>query len=201
LLDISNAVVERARQIFQRNQLRGRFLVGDATALPFDDCSFDIVFSIGLLEHFEDIETPLKEQIRVLAPKGLFLGYIVPEYEDNVQNDYEWINDILKATVPSKIRSNIQKDKLYRSESGSDRYLEKLKKFNVRDLQATGVYPLPMISYSTEFPFTLLDEKSEKILVEHFQGLLDKRKKKIGRNPWICDEGYGQAFLIWCYKR
>ena len=42
-------------------------------------------FYQGLLEHFEDIVTPIEEQIRILDKGGLFIGYIVPEYEDNIQ--------------------------------------------------------------------------------------------------------------------
>ena len=52
---------------------------GNALQLPFDEGNFDIVFSIGLLEHFDDINKPISEQIRVLSNGGLWIGYIVPD--------------------------------------------------------------------------------------------------------------------------
>ncbi len=61
---------------------------------------YDLVFSIGLLEHFEEIEKAIAEQVRILAPNGLFIGYVVPHIPDNVQKNYTWICDILKAIIP-----------------------------------------------------------------------------------------------------
>jgi ubiquinone/menaquinone biosynthesis C-methylase UbiE len=49
------------------------FLLGDARALPFDSESFDLVYSIGLLEHFEQPGILLTEQHRVLKPSGFLL--------------------------------------------------------------------------------------------------------------------------------
>lgn len=201
LLDSSRSAIDTAQEIFSAHGLRARFDVGDAMNLPYDDGSFDVVFSIGLLEHFEDIETPLSEQISVLSKGGLFLGYVVPKYTDNVQKGYNWINDLLKEMVDVNTLKDVsQKEIIFRSDADSKRYIDVLKGLPVRDINASGVYPLPMISYSIEFPFTLLNFRSEKVLVKHFQSILDERKTKTGCNPWLCDEGYGQAFLIWCFK-
>jgi len=49
--------------------------VGDAAKLPFEDESFDIVYSHGVLHHTPDIEQCLSEIRRVLRPGGrLILG-------------------------------------------------------------------------------------------------------------------------------
>ena len=63
-----------------------------------------------------------------------------------------------------------------------------------------GTYPLPMISHSIEFPFSLMPKESEISLVKKFESDLKKRQQKTGRHPWICEEGYGNAFLIWALK-
>lgn len=47
----------------------------DATALPFDDARFDLVFSFIMLHHVVQWETTLSEVARVLRPDGLFVGY------------------------------------------------------------------------------------------------------------------------------
>ena len=202
LLDSSESAIKAAKNVFKKSGLKAKFDVGDAMSLPYHDGAFDIVFSIGLLEHFEDIETPIIEQMRVLCKDGLFLAYVVPKYTDNVQKDYEWINELLKESMNFDLCDCVnQKEHVFRSDADSVRYIEVLKKNLVREINASGVYPLPMISYSVEFPFTLLNAASEIILVEQFQEALDKRREKSKRNPWLCTEGFGQAFLIWGYKK
>lgn len=198
LLDISPDVIEVAKKIFQDNKLKAKCVVGDANKLPYKDNSFDVVVSIGLLEHFEDIETPIKEQIRILDKGGLFLGYVVPKYHNNVQKDFVWFNDILKA-YKKAAEGLPPKEKLFRSDADSKPYIKLLKKYKLKGIKASGIYCLPMISHSIEFPFSLMPSEAEKVVVEHFKNIL-KSRKNIGLHPWLCKEGYGQAFLVWGYK-
>jgi ubiquinone/menaquinone biosynthesis C-methylase UbiE len=167
LLDLSPKVISIAEAIFSKNGLKARFDVGDACKLPYPEGSFDLVFSIGLLEHFDDIEVPIREQTRVLAPGGLFIGYVVPKYTDNIQKDYEWINRILKGYASSSDQSQAAKEDVFRSDHGSGRYLPLLEKYGIRNPSSAGVYPLPMVSHSIDFPFTLMPQVSESALVSH----------------------------------
>jgi len=73
--DFDEAMVENAA-----HRLRGcgeRVEVGqaDATALPFDDASFDTVVSFIMLHHTVQWETALAEASRVLRPGGKLIGY------------------------------------------------------------------------------------------------------------------------------
>jgi ubiquinone/menaquinone biosynthesis C-methylase UbiE len=200
LVDLSKSVLETAKKIFSTNQLDAEFVIGDANSLDIPDKSFDVIYSIGLLEHFDDIETPLKEQIRVLDDGGIWFGYIVPKYKNNVQTEFSWINDILEGYHEKNDTAPVNKQKIFRSDYGSKRYTSILKQLGLKNIQASGVYPLPMISHSIDFPFSLMPDRSEHQLVRHFEKVLAERKTKNGTHPWLCDEGYGNAFLVWGVK-
>ncbi|MHB1929717.1 MAG: class I SAM-dependent methyltransferase [Acidimicrobiales bacterium] len=47
----------------------------DATALPFDDASFDVVLSFIMLHHVGEWEDAVREATRVLTPGGVLVGY------------------------------------------------------------------------------------------------------------------------------
>ena len=59
--------------MFETNGLAARFFVDDCTKMNFPSDEFDLIFSIGLLEHFEDIQHVISEQFRVLKSGGLFI--------------------------------------------------------------------------------------------------------------------------------
>ncbi len=202
LLDLSPSAMETAERIFSRNGLKGTFLVGDAlnTGLP-DGCQ-DVIVSIGLLEHIEDLEAALTEEVRLLAPGGLLLCYVVPERPENVQKDYNVVCKIL-ALYDEALRGKREagaKPDLYRSDADSSVYLEILSRLPMRGVQASGVYPFPMISPSPTFPFTLMPPPMETLLVADFTKRLEERREAFDRNPWLCDEEVGQAFLVWGFK-
>ncbi len=200
LLDLSPDVIEIAKEIFAHNNLSANFLVGDAYDLELDDNSFDLVFSIGVFEHFEDIATPIKEQIRILDKGGLFIAYIVPEYNDNIQKNFHWVNEILKGYVNSNNLRPGQSDKheVYRSDRGSEKYIPVLEEFGLKNISSSGTYPVPMISHSINFPFSLMPPESEKSFVRYLDSILKSNTNF--PHPWMCNEGEGNAFVIWGYK-
>lgn len=46
--------------------------------LPFPNASFDIVLSMGVLEHVQDDRASLREIRRILKPRGLFFCFFLP---------------------------------------------------------------------------------------------------------------------------
>jgi len=200
LLDLSPDVIKIAKEIFAKNDLEAKFMVGDAYNLDLADNSFDLVFSIGVFEHFEDIATPIKEQIRILDKGGLFIGYIVPEYKDNVQKDFGWVNEVLKGYVSEAMSGTqqIEKHEVYRSDRGSEKYIPILQEFGLSNINACGVYPLPMVSHSIDFPFSLMPPESERSFVKYLNKILSANTSF--KHPWMCNEGDGNAFVVWGYK-
>jgi ubiquinone/menaquinone biosynthesis C-methylase UbiE len=79
LLDASPAALHVARRRFERRGLRATYTLGNVYSLPFQDNTFDILTSFGLLEHFVDVEKVIAEMVRVIKPGGMFFADIVPE--------------------------------------------------------------------------------------------------------------------------
>jgi len=202
LLDLSPSAIERAQEAFDKEGLSAKFDIGDCLNLPYPDNSFDLVFSIGLLEHFQEIDKVISEQVRILAPSGLFIGYVVPELPENLQKNYEWVNDLLRALLPDETtEASTGKTDVYRSDALSPPYLAVMNDLGLEEIGHDGAYSLPMISHSPAFPFSLLPSEAEKSLVNTFEKWLSEREKDSGSDPWRCAEGEGQAFLVWGRKK
>mgnify|MGYP005654211001 CR=1 FL=1 len=48
-------------------------IIADAADLPFEDDSFDLIFSSNVLEHVEQLDVAFNEMKRVLAPGGMMI--------------------------------------------------------------------------------------------------------------------------------
>lgn len=73
-VDISEHAVEWAKAWAAREGLEIDFRVADITALPYEDSSFDVVVSHGVLDHVPlEVATRAAHEVhRVLKPVGLF---------------------------------------------------------------------------------------------------------------------------------
>jgi SAM-dependent methyltransferase len=67
-VDIAPDVVQEARAVLKNH--RPGFAMGDVRALPFGDDSFDLIYSMGTIEHFPEFYQAVKEIFRVLKPGG-----------------------------------------------------------------------------------------------------------------------------------
>jgi SAM-dependent methyltransferase len=69
-VDLTEAAVELARKRFELFDLPGKFQTADAENLDFDNESFDLVYSHGVLHHTPETEKAIREIHRVLRPGG-----------------------------------------------------------------------------------------------------------------------------------
>ena len=82
-----------------RTQLRGRFLVANANKIPFDDKSFDVVFSFGVFFYFDNLQYAqevLDEMLRIARVSGCL--YIFD------------VNDSEKRAIYDEMRSQENRD-------------------------------------------------------------------------------------------
>lgn len=69
-VDLTEAAVELARKRFEIFGVPGKFQTADAEQLEFDDNTFDLVYSHGVLHHTPDTAKAIREIHRVLRPGG-----------------------------------------------------------------------------------------------------------------------------------
>jgi SAM-dependent methyltransferase len=55
--------------------------VGDVRDLPFGDASFDLIYSMGTIEHFDETERAVEEIARVLKPGGRAIVGVPNRYD------------------------------------------------------------------------------------------------------------------------
>lgn len=77
-LDFSKDALNVCRKLAKQENVKVETILADCRQIPIKDDSFDLVFSVGLIEHFEDPIPVIKEQLRVLK-KGGFLIIDVPQ--------------------------------------------------------------------------------------------------------------------------
>ena len=79
-VDLSGGHLQIAQENFRVRGLTGRFVHHDAETLPFEDNTFDLVYSNGVLHHTPNTTRAVREVFRVLKPGG---RAIVMMYAEN----------------------------------------------------------------------------------------------------------------------
>jgi len=104
-VDLTEAGVESAARLLALEGLDGRVLVADAEHLPFDDESFDVVYSWGVLHHTPDTRQAVAEVHRVLRPHGearIMLYALGSPFAFGV-----WARQVLRERRPLSVRTAI----------------------------------------------------------------------------------------------
>lgn len=115
----------------------------DEVRLPFEDASFDIVLSMGVLEHVKDDFRSLEEIRRILKPRGLLFCFFLP-YR------LSWTQYV------SRRGGNNYHDRLY-TKNGT-RALLRRAGFNVEDMWHRQLLPKNSVRYPAYHLFEALDQ-------------------------------------------
>ncbi len=68
-IDLASEVVRQAGRLLERHP--AALMVADARSLPFPPNTFDFVYSMGTIEHFNEYDVAVREIYRVLKPSGV----------------------------------------------------------------------------------------------------------------------------------
>jgi ubiquinone/menaquinone biosynthesis C-methylase UbiE len=74
--DFSQIAMETTRNLLKEANLPAQVIQADATALIFEDNTFDCVYSFGVLHHIPHVEKALAEIKRVLKPGGTVMAML-----------------------------------------------------------------------------------------------------------------------------
>ncbi|MEO6885675.1 MAG: class I SAM-dependent methyltransferase [Jatrophihabitantaceae bacterium] len=102
VVDLDPAMVAATTRRLGPFGARASVRIGDATALPFTDESFDTVVSFLMLHHVGAWESAVAEVGRVLRPGGRFLGYDLPDSAiSRTIHHADGIHDMRSITEPT----------------------------------------------------------------------------------------------------
>lgn len=107
--DLSAGHLALAQENFRLRGLDGRFVHGDAETLPFEDASFDLVYSNGVIHHTPNTQQVVDEIFRVLRPGGRAIIMVYSEsslhYWRNLVRDLGLRDGLLEEVSVGEIMS------------------------------------------------------------------------------------------------
>lgn len=82
-LDFSDVMIEQAKKINDKwiNNGQTKFVLGDVAALPFNNDSFNKIFTINTIYFWQDTDTIIEQIKRVLLPQGKLIIILRPKHQ------------------------------------------------------------------------------------------------------------------------
>jgi 2-polyprenyl-3-methyl-5-hydroxy-6-metoxy-1,4-benzoquinol methylase len=107
-IDPSKAVFSAAQLL--KNNDNVRISKAGVDTIPFEDNSFDFVFSLGVLHHIPDTADAMKKCVDKLKSNGYFLVYLYYNFEQRgmLFKTIFWLSSLLRFFV-SKLPSSLKK--------------------------------------------------------------------------------------------
>jgi glycosyltransferase involved in cell wall biosynthesis/ubiquinone/menaquinone biosynthesis C-methylase UbiE len=106
-VDLSGGHLEIAKENFRLRGLSGRFVHHDAEHLPFDDNSFDVVYSNGVLHHTPNTRRAIAEILRVLKPGGRAIVMVYAENSLHYWRNLVWYYGMRSGDLAARSMGDI----------------------------------------------------------------------------------------------
>jgi glycosyltransferase involved in cell wall biosynthesis/ubiquinone/menaquinone biosynthesis C-methylase UbiE len=125
-LDLSSGHLELARENFRLRGLAGEFVLHDAESLPFDDDTFDVVYSNGVLHHTPNTRAVVREIQRVLKPGGKAIVMMYAESSLHYWRNLVWAIGLKEHQLLRHSMGEIMSRSVERSDNAAARPLVKV---------------------------------------------------------------------------
>jgi glycosyltransferase involved in cell wall biosynthesis/ubiquinone/menaquinone biosynthesis C-methylase UbiE len=114
-VDLSAGHLQIAQENFRLRGLAGRFVHHDAESLPFDNASFDLVYSNGVLHHTPNTRDAVAEIFRVLRPGGRVIAMVYAENSLQYWRNLVWRLGLKDGDLASRSMGEIMSRTVERS--------------------------------------------------------------------------------------
>ena len=125
-VDLSSGHIELAKENFAARGLDGRFFVQDAESLAFDDNSFDLVYSNGVIHHTPNTYQVVREIWRVLKPGGRAIVMVYAENSIHYWRNLVWAIGINVGQLRKYSMGEIMSRTVERNDNAAARPLVKV---------------------------------------------------------------------------
>ncbi|MDP1571602.1 MAG: methyltransferase domain-containing protein [Vicinamibacterales bacterium] len=125
-IDLSSGHLELAKENFRLRGLQGTFVHHDAERLPFDDDTFDVVYSNGVIHHTPNTYDVVREIRRVLRPGGKAIVMVYAENSLHYWRNLVWAIGIREHALQQQSMGDIMSRSVERSDNAAARPLVKV---------------------------------------------------------------------------
>ena len=204
-VDFSQESINIAEKNAKKYNSNARFIKGDIfepeailKRANLEVSKFDIIISLGVLEHIENINDCFEIHFNLMNKGGLFLAMIVPE-KKSIQDYFAPLNRFL-ISINSKEKKNgklkhldkktlSKTDEVFRSFKNKNYYEKKLKKSGFKQIKAYEANPLPTIRP--------LHPYLEKFLVKVYNSYLNLSKKCLNNDIFFnCSDKFSRCHFL-----
>lgn len=147
-IDLTNAGIEITERRLAMYGLKSNLKRVDAEILPFEDNSFDVVYSWGVIHHSENPQAIVNEIKRVLKPNGEFIGMFYNRR--SLAGIVAWLKFALLKGKPWRSISYVLYH--YNESIGTKAYTDSELRNIFKDFSAVKITPLVTISDYTYLP-------------------------------------------------
>jgi glycosyltransferase involved in cell wall biosynthesis/ubiquinone/menaquinone biosynthesis C-methylase UbiE len=106
-VDLSEGHLQHARENFRLRGLTGRFVHHDAETLPFENDTFDLVYSNGVIHHTPNTARAVAEVLRVLKPGGRAIVMVYAENSLQYWRNLLWHYGLKSGDLASRSMAEI----------------------------------------------------------------------------------------------
>jgi len=188
LLDNSSDAIEIAKGEFSKYNQRATFYARDALQTGLSSEYFDAVVSIGLAEHFEDINPLFKEQYRLLRKGGIIVSLNIPK-----KFSIRFLNTLMRflKKCVGAYKDSITKD-YYRNLLKPREYQASAEKAGFQDVYIVHIAPFPL--------FTPIKMSTDKKMTSLYKFIL-RIRSLFQKYPYKTNSLLAQAHFLVGYKR